>query len=348
MLEPTRSVGAVRPQIAWAPRQPRPDRTIATLAAQQYGVVARRQLLAAGLTRDAVKVRLASSRLVPLYRGVYAVGHRSLRREGGWLAAVLAAGPGAALSHREAAALHGLRPSNRATVDVTVAGSRRIPGVQVHAVARLAADDQTIVAGIPVTTVARTLVDLATVVSSQALSKALEEAERSNRLDVHSIEAVLDRIRGRNGRGHDAIRRALAELAAIGGTTTRSSLENLFLALLDVHGLSRPSTNAWTESMEVDACWPQARLVVELDGWDSHHTRQAFQRDRTRSNDLQAAGWTVLRLTHADVVRRAAETAARVERALRPATPRPRPAERRRPQSARRAARPARSPDGRC
>ena len=88
------------------------------------------------------------------------------------------------------------------------------------------------------------------------------------------------------------------------------------LALLDAHGLPRPSANAWTAGMEVDAAWPAARLAVELDGWDAHKTRGAFQRDRTRSNDLQAAGWTILRFTHADVVHRAEETAARVARVL--------------------------------
>jgi predicted RNA-binding protein YlqC (UPF0109 family) len=290
------------------------DRVIAALADNQHGVVARRQLLDAGLTRLMVQRRLESHRLVPLHRGVYAVGHRRLRRDGHWLAAVFAAGPGAVLSHREAAALHELRPSSRTTIDVTVAAQRRVPGIAVHRVGRLDVEDITTIDGIPVTAIARTLVDLATVVSPPALRKALEEAERSYRLDVRAIEAAMGRIRGRNGRGCEAMRRALAELAQTGTTVTRSTLEDRFLSLLDAHGVPRPSANAWTESMEVDAAWPAAQLAVELDGWDAHHTRQAFQRDRTRSNDLQAAGWTVLRFTHADVVYRSAETAARIRR----------------------------------
>ncbi len=290
---------------------------IAALAAEQHGVITRRQLLEAGLTVEMLRTRQASRRLLPLHRGVYAVGHRRLRREGHWLAAVLAAGPGAVLSHREAAALHGLRPAARTTVDVVVAGQRRVPGIQVHRVARLDAEDVTVVAGVPITTVDRTLVDLATVVSPQALRKAIEEAERSNRLDVRTIEAVLARTKGRNGGGHAAVRAALAELARLGTTVTRSQLEDRFIALLGAHGLPRPLTNQWTEAMEVDAAWPAARVVVELDGWDSHHTRHAFQRDRTRSNDLQAEGWTVLRFTHADVMHRPADTAARVARVLR-------------------------------
>jgi hypothetical protein len=292
------------------------DRAIAALAARQHGVVARRQLLDAGLTRLMVQRRLESGRLQPLHRGVYAVGHRRLRREGFWLAAVLAAGPGALLSHREAAALHGLRPAERTTVDVAVAARRQVRGVQVHRVERLDPQEATEVDGIPVTSIARTLVDLAAVVPPRAVLKALNEAERSHRLDVGAIERVLARTRGRNGRGHERIKRALRELARAGTAMTRSVLEDRFLTLLDVHGLPRPAANAWTHSMEVDACWPRARLVVELDGWDVHRTRQAFQLDRTRSNDLQAEGWTVLRFTHADVVHRPAETADRVRRAL--------------------------------
>jgi predicted transcriptional regulator of viral defense system len=292
------------------------DRVIGGIAARQYGVVARRQLLASGVTHAMIRRRVASGRLLLLRRGVYAVGHDRLTRNGHWLAAVLAAGRGAVLSHREAAALHGLRPSSRPRVDVTVVAQRRVPGVQLHRVSRLESADVTTVAGIPVTTVARTLVDLAGVVPPRALGKALEESERSRQLDIRAIEAVLRRTRTRNGRGYKRIRAALADLAAHGTTVTRSSLEDRFLALLTAHRLPPPSANAWTTAMEVDACWPQARLVVELDGWDSHHTRHAFQRDRTRSNDLQAAGWTVLRFTHDDVVRRPAETAARISRVL--------------------------------
>jgi predicted transcriptional regulator of viral defense system len=163
-------------QIAGALGERHPDHLIGALAAAQHGVVSRRQLLGAGLTPEMVRTRVAMRRLVPLHRGVYAVGHRRLRREGHWLAAVLAVGPGAALSHREAAALHGLRPADRTTVDVTAAARRRVPGVQVHRVERIDAADATSVDGIPVTTVARTLVDLASVVPPQALRKALRRS----------------------------------------------------------------------------------------------------------------------------------------------------------------------------
>jgi predicted transcriptional regulator of viral defense system len=279
-------------------------------------VISRRQLLDAGLTTSMIERWLAARRLIALHRGVYAVGHARLTRDGHRVAALLAAGERAALSHREAAALHALLPSAGTRVELTTPVQRRIVGVTVHR-ARLERIDVVLVEDKAVTTVARTLVDLASAVAPDRLRKALEEAERSHRLDVRAIEAVLARTRGRNGAGHERIRAALAELERIGTTVTRSLLEDHLLSLLDAHGLPRPSTNAWTAAMEVDACWPQARLVVELDGWDTHHTRQAFQRDRTRSNDLQAEGWTVLRFTHADVVHRAADTAERIRRALR-------------------------------
>jgi len=289
---------------------------IRALAEAQHGVVSRGQLLGAGLAPSTIGRWVARGRLVQLHRGVYAVGHRSLRRDGYRFAAILAVGPGAVLSHHEAAALHALRPSPRTTIDVTVAARRRVPGVRIHRVERLAPEDVTTVDDIPTTTVSRTLVDLATVLPAAALRKALEEAERSHRLDVRAIEAALARVRGRGGAGHARLRAALAELARTGTAVTRSVLEERFLALLDAHGLPRPSANAWTEAMEVDAAWPVARLAVELDGWDAHKTRDAFQRDRTRSNDLQAAGWTILRFTYGDVVYRAAQTAARVGRLL--------------------------------
>jgi len=292
------------------------DRVIARLAARHYGVVVRWQLFDAGLTARMIDRRVASGRLLPLHRGVYAVGHDRLTRDGHWLAAVLAAGPGAVLSHREAAALHGLRPSSRPTVDVTVAGQRRVRGVQVHRVGRLDAADVTAVAGIPVTTVARTLVDLADVVPPQALRKVLDEAERSHRLDVRAVEAALERTRGRAGGGRERVRSALAELAATGTTVTRSDLEDRFLALLDAHGLPRPLTNHWIETMEVDAYWSATNVVVELDGWGPHRTRRAFQDDRERSAELTAAGYTVLRFAYEHVVRRPAWVAAQVRRVL--------------------------------
>lgn len=290
------------------------DRAVAALADEQHGVVSRAQLLDAGLSASAIKRWVGAGRLIALHRGVYAVGHARLTRDGHRVAALRAAGTRAALSHREAAAVHALLPSAGARVELTIPGRRNVSGVSVHR-AGLDSADVTQVDGLPVTTVARTLVDLAGVLPRDRLRKALDEAERSHRLDVGAIEAVLRRTRGRNGCSHAAVRAALAELASTTATVTRSPLEDRFLALVAEHGLPRPLMNANIDGIEVDAVWRPQRLVVELDGWEFHRTRQAFQRDRDRDNVLTAKGWTVLRFTHADVMRRPATTVQRIRQA---------------------------------
>jgi len=234
------------------------------------------------------------------------------------MAAVLAVGDGAMLSHRDAAALHGLRPpGDHARAEVTTAGrGSSTKAIRVFRTTALDAEDVTSVHGIRVTSVARTLVDLAGTVSRAELAKALNEAERRRAVDLRAIERAMAATARRRGKGHAELRRALAQLAAIGAPVTRSELEDRFLALLDVHDLPQPQTNYGIEGMEVDACWPAQRLAVELDGWGAHATRRAFQEDRQRGNDLTAAGWTVLRFTWADVTRRPHDAAARVGRAL--------------------------------
>jgi predicted transcriptional regulator of viral defense system len=195
----------IRPQTTRVP--------LAALAERQHGVVARRQLTAIGLTPSMIKARVAAGTLIRLHPGVYALGHRRLRVEGQWLAAVLACGAGAALSHRDAAALQGLRPSNRSRIDVTTTRrlrSRR-PGIEVHHSAVLDARDLTTVEGIPVTTVARTLVDLANVVPSDSLAKALREAEHLRSVDVRDLHETLTRTRHRPGPGHARLTAVLEE-----------------------------------------------------------------------------------------------------------------------------------------
>ena len=281
-------------------------------------MVARRQLLAAGLTARMIDRRSAGRLLVTLHRGVYAVGHDRLRREGWWMAAVLAVGPGALLSHRDAAALHGLRPpGDHVRWEVTTTGrASSTRTIRVFRATALDEQDRATLTGIPVTSVAPTLVDLAGTVPTAQLTKALNEAERRRVFDLTAIERALAATARRPGSGHAAMAKALAELAAIGADVTRSELEDRFLALLDEHRMPRPRTNHGIEGMEVDAVWPHQRVAVELDGWGPHQTRRAFQTDRERSNDLTAAGWTLLRFTWADVTRRPDDTALRVATAL--------------------------------
>ncbi len=164
----------------------------------------------------------------------------------------------------------------------------------------------------PVTTVERTLVDLATVLPSEQMSKALREAEHLRVVDVRELREAMRRVRTRKGSGHAVLDAVLLERRRRGTQLTRSVLEDRFLALCKRHGLPRPRMNTHVEGMEVDALWPGHRLAVELDGWARHKDRHAFQRDRDKGNTLTQAGYRVLRFTHDDVVRRPGEIAARV------------------------------------
>jgi very-short-patch-repair endonuclease len=232
---------------------------------------------------------------------------------------VLAVGPDAVLSHRDAAALHGLRSANHPRVDVTTrADIKSTARIAVHRTSMLEPADVKTRDGIPVTTVARTLVDLAAVVSREHLAKALNEAERQRTLDVVALEAAIERTRNRPDPSHARITAVLQEHRQQGTQLTRSELEDRFRALLDRHGIAIPHLNATIQGEEVDALWREHKLVVELDGYAFHHDRRAFQRDREKGNALTAAGYTVLRFTHDDVIRRPAQVAARLDAALAP------------------------------
>jgi very-short-patch-repair endonuclease len=209
------------------------------------------------------------------------------------------------LSHRDAAGLHGIRPANHREVDVTSAnGGTSRCGIRIHRTRVLDAQDVMRLHGIPVTTLARTLVDLAGVVRADSLAKALKVADQQSLLNVRAIDDVLRRTRGRRGNGHAAIRQALADYRQLGDATTRSPLEDAFLALLRRHGLPAPQTNKLIEGMEVDAVWRERRVVAELDGYVYHGSRGAFERDRERDAVLMAAGWRVVRFTHRQVTAR--------------------------------------------
>jgi very-short-patch-repair endonuclease len=275
---------------------------IAALAARQHGVVSRSQLLAAGLGRGAVDRRVAVARLHPLHRGVFAVGHRVLTKHGVWMAAVLAAGDGAALSHRSAAELWGIRHTQRSRIDVTVPRHRRgRPGVEYHQTV-LPLDEVTTERGIAVTNPARTLLDLAAVLTPQQLAHALNEAEIRRLTSPLPLDALVARHPGR--RGTTGLRRALRKQREIGEAITRSRFERRFLDFADEHGLPRPRVNERLGPYEPDAFWPEQRLVVELDSYGIHTTRQAFEADRERDRALQANGYRVVRITwrqlHAD------------------------------------------------
>lgn len=282
----------------------RRDALIALVAERQHGVASRRQLLDAGLSEDAISRRIASGLLHPHYRGVYAVGHPALSSDGLLMAAVLAAGPGSALSHRSAASLLGLRATARRAIDVV--SPRQPPeraGITGHRSRLLGPEDLTAVRGIPVTTVARTLADLAPLLDSRGLDRVWRRAEELRAIDVFAIARQL-----RPGRaGTAALRRLLAAAdEGLLATLTRSELEILFLELVAAAGLPTPLMNVPIEvaggRYEADALWPSVRLVVELDGWSVHGTRSAFEDDRRRDADLARAGFRVVRFTWRRVV----------------------------------------------
>ena len=287
------------------------ERAIAALAARQHGVVAARQLAALGLTYASVRHRVRTGRLHVVHRGVYAVGHPRITRRGRWMAAVLACGDGAVLSHRSAAALLGLRPDGRSSVDVIAAGrgrrSRR--GITLHSASGLKSGDHGTCDGIPVTSVPRTLLDLAAVVDARQLERAFEAAERMRLLDMRALHELAHRSRGHHGLG--AFRRLIDHLHDVPETATE--LERRFIDLCDNHALPRPACNVALEGFVVDALWPHARLVAELDSFGFHRTRAMFESDRARDATLQLAGYRVLRITS----RRMEHDADRVAEAIR-------------------------------
>jgi hypothetical protein len=276
----------------------RGDAAIAELADRQHGVVARSQLLGLGFGRGAIARRLEAKRLHPVHRGVYAVGHRRLSQQAWSIAAVLACGPGAVLSHRSAALLWGILEGSRATVEISARrelGSRR--GIRAR-VASIAEDERTVEAGIPVTTVPRTLLDLAAVLQPHELNRALERAEALRLSDPLPLVAVVERHRGR--RGTASLRRVL-DIGPVRPAITKSELERRFRTFLERAGLPLPQTNVWLQVagtwIEVDCVWAERRLIVELDSRTYHGTSVAFERDRGRDRGLQAAGWRVVRVT---------------------------------------------------
>jgi len=278
------------------------DVSLARLAGRQHGVVSRGQLVAIGFDRGTIDRRVQGGRLHRLYRGVYAVGHTVLSSHGRRLAAVMACGEGAVLSHRSAAALWGLHPSAATRTDVTVShtsGVRSTARIAVHRSRR--GIETTSREGIPVTTPMQTLADLATAVPRRQLEKACENAEAARLLALDELDD-----------GHPGAKRLLEIVGEHDlGTYTRSEIEDAFLELCDRYAIPRPLVNSRVEGFEVDFCWPADRLIVETDG-RHHTTRAAFENDRARDALLTSIGWRVMRFTRRQVRRASQEVAARV------------------------------------
>jgi hypothetical protein len=271
---------------------------MADLARRQHGIVERRQLLALGMEPGTVKRGINAGRLHVIHRGVYAVGHTAITQRGRWMAAVLASGPGAALSHRSATALWGIWGSGTGEVHVTVPRKTRSQRSIHRHFSVLPADEVTVHDGIPVTSAVRAVLDLAGDKGVAAAESALREMEFLGIYGEVSLPALI--ARHPRHRGAPAIRTALEHLEPDPGGRLRSPLEELFLPFLDANQIPRPRLNAWLtigdERFQVDCLWPEARLVAELDGFQAHGTKRAFRADRERDRRLMAASYRVVRI----------------------------------------------------
>ena len=279
------------------------DQALSDLSLAQHGVFALDQLRALGLAAPAVRSRQAAGRLHRIHHTVYSlVPKELLKREGLYMAAVLACGEGAVLSHRSAAALLELRDWGHTKIEVTVPrrSARRHDGIKVHRSTTLIDEDVTELNNIPCTTVHRTLFDLAEVVTQRQLERSFDQAEISERLDLNAINDQLKRNPTRPGA--KAVRDVL-ETHYIGKTPTWSENEEALLAITRELGIPDPDTNQFIvpddggPAIRVDFVWRDQRVIVEADSKKWHNTRQRFEQDRVRDQRLTAAGWTIIRTT---------------------------------------------------
>jgi hypothetical protein len=267
------------------------EATLASLAGRSHGVVTRGQLLAAGITSDEIRHRLLLGALLREHRGVYRVGHRAPSVEARYLAAVLACGDAAVLSGRAAGHLWAILKGAAPPPEVTARYERRVPGVTTR---RARSIQATTHRGIPITTIPRTLVDLASHLSLDALARACHEAGVRYGTTPQQVEAVMAR------RGAKKLRVILSGDVHV----TLSELERAFLRRLKVAGLPLPQTNKPAHGRRVDCRWPDRRLTVELDSYRYHHSRHAWEEDRRREREARARGDEFRRYTYGDVVER--------------------------------------------
>lgn len=296
--------------------------------------------------RSAIAHAVATRRLWRVHEGVFAVGRPHLTREGTWLAAVLACGEGSALSHLAAACLWGIRefPPTRPQVSMLTQAGRQGPrGIELHRTTTLRREDVVRRADIPVTTLARTLVDLMGVFDSARLKSAIRHAERLHRLDLAQLRSNLEELPRKPYR-HARLRRML-DAYLPGSGATDSDLEADFLELCVNHGLPTPETQARVGPYRADFLWRDLHLVVETDGRHSHDGFIAFRDDRVRDRAMKAAGLEALRFTSSEVARepqrvcessprRSGSETAVVPRPGARLSPSPRPSSSRRPRPA--------------
>ena len=279
-------------------------------------MVSRRQLVAIGIDDDAIRRRVARCRLHRVHRGVFAVGHAPLAREARWMAAVIACGQGAVLSHLDAAVLWGFYNRLGPRIHVTVKWQRSVQGLALHRTRRLDPEEVTTQDGIPVTTVARTFVDLTELLIEDRLLRALREAEFQRLLDLDTLNAAVERAHGR--RRLKGLKNAIALHHP--GQIIRGELEHRFAELRREAGLREPETNVPVtvngKTYVIDCLWREEGIAVELDGRDGHAREMAFESDRRRDAALSAIGLRHLRFTWQRVTYDGAEALADLTAAM--------------------------------
>jgi hypothetical protein len=290
---------------------------IRQLAEKQHGVVAHRQVLGIGEGRGLALRRREGGLLIPVHRGVYALGHGRLTREGRWMAAVLACGPGAVLSHFSGGNLWSLCGSRGPVEVLRRAGGAKDTGhrgVLLHQTRRLESFEVGLEKGIPVATIERVLLDLAARTDSKQLERIFVQAYKTGRLSWSNLDRVLERGRGRKGIGK---LRRIAQEVDPQALETRSVTEVDFLALCREAGLSTPAVNVLVADHLVDFLWPVQKVIVETDSWSHHGDRPTFERDRQTDVDLVANGYDVHRTTYKMLERNPGAFLGNVRRALR-------------------------------
>jgi very-short-patch-repair endonuclease/predicted transcriptional regulator of viral defense system len=290
------------------------DIRVADLAARQWGVVSLHDLLnACCLTRRAVEIRVSRGHLHALHRGVYAVGHANPPLNGRFLAAVLACGPTAVLSHLSAAAIHGFFSWDDRHPEVTVRNYRHHAGIRIHRTITLDRADVVRHHALPLTSPARTLVDLAAHLNDKALRRAVRHAQSLGLTNPQELLATLERLGPRRGAAR------LTSLLATGPAPTRSELEDVVLDLILAGGFAPPHVNRpmkiGKQRVVPDFRWPTARLVVEADGAAWHDHRLAREDDAERQALLEAHGERVVRITWSEAITARTRTLARLRTA---------------------------------
>jgi very-short-patch-repair endonuclease len=290
----------------------RVERALVRLAERQSGVIAHRQIVGLGLTDQWIRRRIAMGWLIPILHGVYAVGHRPRTLRGWHCAALLAAGGRSALGNRSAGAHWGMTKAPGRPHVIAPRSADGIKGIVVHRPRALAEDDIVEDQGVRVASPARVLLDIASEgASRRQLERALDQAE-INELHL-PIEPLITRCRRRRGA---PLLRAVLEWHTAGSTITESEAEEAFLKIVRTAGLPDPIPQCPVEGKRRDFAWPQARVVVEIDGRTFHDTQRGFEEDRVRGNEITLAGWAHLRFTRRRVVLRGKEVERDLIRAL--------------------------------